>query len=167
MKPRTFWKPLDRVELPFLRWVERVRFGGSIEQATAVITRAGEHGVVWYVIGGVAAAVDERRRPLWLRATGIVGAVYGANTLLKLIARRGRPPIAARGTPTGLSFPSAHAATSFAAARVFGEIEPRVKLPLYVAAVNVTGSRLHFCVHYPSDLIAGAAFGDALARLTR
>lgn len=167
MKPRAFWRPLDEAELPFLEWVERVRLGGRVEQATELITRAGEHGVVWYVVGGVAAAVDEQRRPLWLRAIGIVGAVYGANTMLKLIARRKRPPLAARGTPTGLSFPSAHAATSFAAARVFSDIEPRAKLPLYLAAVNVTGSRLHFCVHYPSDLIAGAAFGDLLARLTR
>lgn len=167
MKPLAFWKPLDKAELPFLEWVERVRFGGSIEQATALITRAGEHGVVWYVVGGVAAAVDEPRRPAWLRALKSIAAVYVANTLLKTIARRGRPPIAARGTPTGLSFPSSHAATSFAAARLFSDIEPRAKLPLYIAAVNVTGSRLHFCVHYPSDLIAGAAFGDLLARLAR
>ena len=46
MKPRAFWKPLDAVELPFLKWVERVRFGGIIERATGMITIAGEHGAV-------------------------------------------------------------------------------------------------------------------------
>jgi membrane-associated phospholipid phosphatase len=93
-----------------------------------------------------------------------VAVVYGLNTALKLLARRQRPPIAALGTPTALSFPSSHAATSFAAARLFSEIEPGARPLFYFAALNVVGSRLHFCVHYPSDLLAGAALGDAAAR---
>ncbi|MGB1582514.1 MAG: phosphatase PAP2 family protein [Solirubrobacterales bacterium] len=167
MKPRAGWKTLDAIELPFLEWVERVRLGGMIERATGLITVAGEHGGVWYVIGGTAALVDKPQRSSWLRATFTVALVYLLNTLLKLAAGRRRPPVAARGTPTALSFPSSHAVTSFAAARLFSALAPKLKLPLYFTAVNVTGSRLHFCVHYPSDLIAGAAIGDVLARAAR
>ncbi len=166
MSSRAFWKPLDDAELPLLEWVERVRMGGPVEQATGLITKAGEHGMIWYVVGGTAALIDRQQRSGWLRATVTVAAIYGLNTLLKLAAGRRRPPIAAHGTPSALGFPSSHAVTSFAAARLFAVLAPKLKLPLYFAAVNVTGSRLHFCVHYPSDLIAGAVIGDAVARAT-
>jgi undecaprenyl-diphosphatase len=161
---RSIWKPLDAAELPALEWVERVRFGGVIQLATRMITEAGQHGAVWYVVAGAGAYRDPAKRQRWIAAGVKVAVVYGLNTALKLLARRQRPPIAALGTPTALSFPSSHAATSFAAARLFSEIEPGARPLFYFAALNVVGSRLHFCVHYPSDLLAGAALGDAAAR---
>jgi membrane-associated phospholipid phosphatase len=167
LKYRSFWKSLDRAELPVLEWVERVRAGGAIQQATRAITESGQYGAVWYAIAGGAAYRDPAKRDRWIAAGAKVAGVYAANTALKMIARRQRPPIAALGTPTGLSFPSAHASTSFAAARLFSEIEPVARPVFYLAAVSVTGSRLHFCVHYPSDLLAGAALGDAAARALR
>jgi undecaprenyl-diphosphatase len=57
-----------------------------------------------------------------------------------------------------LSYPSAHAATSFAAARA-------LPLPLYPLATAMALSRLYLGVHYPSDTLAGAALGDAVAKL--
>jgi undecaprenyl-diphosphatase len=164
VKYRSFWKPLDKAELPLLEWVERVRAGGVIDQATRVITESGQHGLIWYGIAGVAAYRDPSKRERWIAAGAKVAGVYAATTALKLLARRQRPPIAALGTPTALSFPSSHATTSFAAARLFSEIEPGARPLFYFAAFNIVGSRLHFCVHYPSDLIAGAAIGDAAAR---
>jgi membrane-associated phospholipid phosphatase len=160
VKPRKFWAPLDRAELPALEWVERVRFAGPIERATKVLTLAGEHGLIWYGVAGAAAAIDKPRRAQWLRAGATVAALYGANTALKFTARRQRPPIAEIGTETDLSFPSSHAVTSFAAAALFSEFAPSAKPLFYIGALNVTASRLHFCVHYPSDLIAGAAIGQ-------
>lgn len=167
MQYRAFWKPLDKAELPVLKWVERVRLGGVVQQATRVITESGQYGAVWYAVAGAAAYRDPAKRDRWIAAGAKVAGIYAANTALKMVARRQRPPVAALGTPTGLSFPSAHASTSFAAARLFSDIEPGFTPLFYFAAVNVTGSRLHFCVHYPSDLIAGAALGEAAARALR
>ncbi len=167
LKPCACWRPLDIVELPLLKLVERVRLGGRANAATAVITRAGEHGAVWYLIAGAASAVDEPRGERWRQAGFAAVAAYLAGSALKLIARRARPPLASIGTETTLSFPSLHAATSFAAARAFAELlpEPFDRAP-YFAAAAVTASRLHFCVHYPSDLAAGALLGDAIGRAT-
>ena len=164
MEPLRFWKPLDRAELPVLEWVEGVRFGGVVEDATRVLTWAGEHGDVWYLLAGSAALFDKPRRGEWLRAAAAVAAVYGLSTALKFILRRRRPPVASIGAETQLSFPSSHAVTSFAAARIFSAIAPAGRPLLYVGAVSVTGSRLHFCVHYPSDLLAGALLGDLAGR---
>lgn len=165
--PRACWRLLDRVELPWLKLVERVRLGGRVQQATAVVTRAGEHGAVWYLIAGTASLVDEPRRDRWRQAGLAVAGTYLVGSAFKLAARRARPPLSAIGTETALSFPSLHAATSFAAARTFAALLPVPFAPVpYAGALAVTASRLHFCVHYPSDLLAGAALGDAIGRAT-
>lgn len=164
MKYRSFWKPLDRAELPALEWVRRTRRKGAANTAARVLTRAGEHGLIWYGVAGVAAWRDERRRDEWIAAGAKVAVIYGLNTALKTVARRQRPPIAEVGTPTGLSFPSSHAATCFAAARLYGDLAPAARPALYAFAAGVTSTRLHFLVHYPTDIVAGAALGDTAAR---
>lgn len=167
LEPRAFWRPLDRAELPLLKGVAKVRLGGPAEQAATFITRIGEHGGFWYAAAGAASMVDRRQASRWQQTALVVLAGYGVSTAVKLVARRSRPPIAAIGTETGLSFPSSHTVTSFAAARMFSYLLPASARPaVYVMAALFPASRLHFCVHYPSDIAAGAALGDAVGRAT-
>jgi decaprenylphosphoryl-5-phosphoribose phosphatase len=58
------------------------------------------------------------------------------------------------------SFPSAHATTSFTAARAYGGLIPAA--PLYAAASLFAVSRPYLGVHYPSDVIVGALLGAVL-----
>ena len=92
---------------------------------------------------------------------------YGANQLVKVIVRRKRPPHEGRLTRTlsDLSYPSAHAATSVAGARRLSETLPAA--PLWTLAAALALSRLYLGLHYPSDTVAGAALGGAIAELTR
>ena len=84
-----------------------------------------------------------------------------------MIVRRRRPPRDGRLTSTmsDLSYPSAHATTSVAGARRLSETLPAA--PLWALAIALAGSRLYLRVHYPTDTIAGAALGGAVAELTR
>ncbi len=84
-------------------------------------------------------------------------AAYGTNQLIKVIVRRPRPQDKVIETATELSYPSAHAATSLAAARAVPQ--------LYPAAVLMAGSRIALRVHHTSDVLAGAALGAAVAEL--
>jgi decaprenylphosphoryl-5-phosphoribose phosphatase len=137
------------------------------ERAITLFSRTGEHAACWLALGAVGAttAPDATRRRAWLRGTLIVASSYAANYAVKLVVRRARPqlpgfepltPVVSR-----LSFPSAHATTSFAAARAFSAVAPAALL--YAAAVAFALSRPYLGVHYPSDVVAGAVLGTAIA----
>ncbi len=63
------------------------------------------------------------------------------------------------------SFPSAHAANSFAMATVLSWRLPKVAPIAFVFAALVAYSRIYVGVHYPFDVIAGALLGLVIGRL--
>jgi undecaprenyl-diphosphatase len=137
------------------------------ERLVAGYSRLGEHAACWFVLGstGLALDPDPARRAQWRRGLGIVGAAFGLNYAVKLAVRRPRPQLPElpplSPVVSSLSFPSAHSTTSFAAARAFRGLVPAGVL--YVAAVGFALSRPYLGVHYPSDVIAGAVLGTAVA----
>jgi membrane-associated phospholipid phosphatase len=69
------------------------------------------------------------------------------------------------GTPSRLSFPSAHATSTTAAAVLYGGLTGRRLSPLLVPPMLV--SRMVLGVHYPSDVVAGSVLGAAIGGLVR
>jgi membrane-associated phospholipid phosphatase len=127
-----------------------------LERAAALYARAGENGVLWLLL----SALTRNRR-----AFRITLIALAANTTVKQVVRRPRPDLGPDLVPlastiSSLSYPSAHATTSFAAAGALGS-----SLPLYAAAGAMALTRPYLGVHYPSDVVAGAALGVALEKL--
>jgi membrane-associated phospholipid phosphatase len=141
----------------------------QIEEAMKALGTAGEWGAVWVAIGVAAAAVDTPRRERWLRAGAVAPAAVGVNYLVKLAVRRRRPrlrrlpPLAA--APSELSFPSAHATSSVAAAAAMGRVAPGSRPPLYGLAGAICMTRPYLGMHYPSDVLGGVALGLVIGRL--
>ncbi len=138
----------------------------AVERAVALYSRLGEHSALWLAIGVAGGLADRSRAGEWRRARRTVLGVYAVNTAIKFAVRRPRPQIPGlpplQGTTTGLSFPSAHAATSFAGALVYRRLGLPAA-PLYGLAGSMAASRVYLGVHYPTDILAGALLGTALA----
>jgi len=158
---------LRALDLAALRLLRTRGHAPAVESAVIVLSRSGENGLLWYTIALAGAFFEPAARPLYRRAAMAVLASFALSQAVKRAVRRARPLLddlpALVGTLSGRSYPSSHAATSFAAARVLRLALPA--LPLYGLAGAMALSRPYLGVHYPSDALAGAALGDAVARL--
>src|SRR2546430_15318318 len=140
------------------RWQTAHRTG-FLDPIFEGLTYAGTYGALWLVLAAVAALL--LRRPqvfVWtLVADGLGELVADA---LKGAIPRARPHVHALVTrPHTHSFPSGHATTSFACATVIALLLPRLRIPLFLLAAAVAWSRVYVGVHYPLDVLAGAALG--------
>jgi membrane-associated phospholipid phosphatase len=159
---------LRALDLGLLRLLRTRGHPPSVEATVIAFARAGEHGLVWYALAGIGAALDRERRPVYLRAARAVFATMIANACIKRVVRRTRPVMeglpALTPTLSWHSYPSAHASTSFAGARILAGALPAGVV--YGLASTMALSRPYLGVHYPSDVVAGAVLGDAVARMT-
>jgi len=137
-------------------------------QAATALSRAGDHAGAWILLGIGGAVADQRRRGQWLEALTAVVAAHGASVVVKRLARRVRPEhdglVSHVPVPSRWSFPSSHATSTTTAAMVYGPLVGGTRLAA-VLPVAMGWSRLALGVHYPTDVISGAALGAAVATM--
>ncbi|MEU9154342.1 phosphatase PAP2 family protein [Streptomyces sp. NPDC048417] len=140
------------------------------------LSRSANHGVLWFA---AAAAVAASRTPRARRAAvrGLASlslASLTINTLGKRSVRRPRPvldPVPAvrhlKRQPITTSFPSGHAASAAAFAAGVALESPGWGAVVAPVAFSVAMSRVYTGVHFPSDVLAGAALGVGAAFAVR
>ncbi|WP_027942466.1 phosphatase PAP2 family protein [Amycolatopsis taiwanensis] len=156
-------------EVKVLATAQRLLKRPGAVKAARGLSHFGEHSIGWFAAGLVGAAVDRRHRKDWLvAAAGVVGA-HAASIAVKRVVRRPRPDHESVevlvGTPSRLSFPSSHATSTTAAAVLYSGLTGRNLVPALVPPM--LASRLVLGVHYPTDVLAGAALGGVVGGLLR
>ena len=132
------------------------------------LSHFGEHSIGWLAAAALGAALQPARRRAWLVAGAGTLASHVAVMAVKRVVRRRRPhhpAVAIKvGTPSPLSFPSAHATSTTAAAILLSRA---AGLPAGLGAAVLVPpmalSRIVLGVHYPSDVAFGAALGAVVA----
>lgn len=145
-------------------WIVAHRVGW-LDWLFIALSWVGTFGAVWIVIALALAVVWRRPSIIVLVVAAVVGGELYSD-LGKAIIARHRPFEHQLGpTSSTHSFPSGHSATSFASATVLASFAPRLRVPLYALAALIAFSRVYNGMHYPTDVLAGAAGGVAIALL--
>jgi undecaprenyl-diphosphatase len=136
------------------------------------LSYAGRLGLLWVAIAFLVCLLYRRWGVLGLTIVAVALADWSAMGLKALFDRE-RPPLRYAEpdplvrTPHDGSFPSGHAATSFAAATILSFAFPRLAPYLFVLAAAVAWSRVYVGVHYPLDILGGALLGVLVATALR
>lgn len=156
---------MHEADLRLLRAMRTHGHTPGIESAAKALGKAANNAMVWVVLGVVLALLDPERREQWLICALLGPVAIVLNYGIKLAVRRPRPVLEGLpplgGAPSSLSFPSAHALSSFAVATAMFRVDPATAGALVIAAAISLG-RPYLGMHYPSDVIVGAVLGVLL-----
>jgi undecaprenyl-diphosphatase len=167
-----FWQRMDHAEQALCLRVNRGCHRPVLRAFFAAVSRTGD-GPLWYALIAVVALLDEQsgwRIALMMAVNGVAGvALY---RLLKTRLVRERPFISHAGILCGTtpldrySFPSGHTLHAVSFTILAGAHYPWLLPGLLPLALAMATSRVVLGLHYPSDVLAGAAIGVALASMS-
>lgn len=145
------------------------------DQVLPRLSSLANHSVLWGIVAAALFSSGKRRaRRAALRGLVSVGLTSAiVNLPMKLAFRRARPSLDAvpvvrhvARIPVTSSFPSGHSASAFAFAVGASKELPQLA-PVLVPVASLVGfSRVYVGVHFPGDVLVGAAMGAAIAGAT-
>lgn len=152
-------------EFAILDWIQANMRNPALDLLMPAITALGNSGLIWLLLAGILLLTPKHRRAGAAVLAGLVLEIICCNMVLKPLVARVRPCdvntavqlLIAR--PDDFSFPSGHTGASFAAAAALFADRNRLWIPSLILALLIAFSRLYLYVHYPTDILAGAAIG--------
>jgi len=158
-------RDLDRA---LFRAVFRLKWA-PLTSVMRAFTVAGTAGALWGFFAAAAFLITGLQLPNLLVPWAAVAGSWTLAEGAKYLFNRARPFIwdteiaPLTKTPSSSSFPSGHSATAAGGALTLSVFYPPFAPALVAAAFLVVLSRVYLGVHFPIDVLAGAAIGISTA----
>ena len=156
---------IQELDFAILGWIQLNLRCEWLDWLMPKVTLFGELGLFWIAVTIVLLLAKQHRRCGAMLACGLTAGLIVGNGLMKHLVARARPcwidPSVNMlvAVPTDFSFPSGHTLACFIAATVLLRYDRRLGIPALCIAVAVAFSRLYLYVHFPTDVLCGAALG--------
>jgi undecaprenyl-diphosphatase len=143
-----------------------------LDAIMALLSNIGNAGIFWILLSLVLLIPKKFRKTGLMMVISMTVTFIIGNLILKNLVMRARPcqideTVALLVTmPGDYSFPSGHAMNGFATSVALLCNDKRLGIPAVVLAVLIAFSRLYNFVHFPTDVLFGAALGTVVALLT-
>ena len=138
----------------------------------AFLSRAFQLGIPWLILGAVLFCFKKTRSAGVILVAAVALAFFFNEIAIKNAVGRERPCTIdpsiqlAIERPTSYSFPSGHTASCFAAVGTLLFTFKKLGVPMLLFATFMGFSRMYLFVHFPTDVLAGAAMGLLMAWVT-
>ena len=155
------------MEFDLLYLIQNYLRTDAIDRAMTFIFNdlVGSKGEIWLILGIVLLILPKTRKAgLCLLSSYIIAYFIGDGILKNLIARP-RPctldqtVLLTVTRPTSYSCPSVHSMLAFASAVCVFRFHRKTGIVALVFAALIGFSRMYFFVHFPTDVLFGAALG--------
>lgn len=138
---------------------------GASDKLALFFSGVGAAGFVWIGIGLFLFLKEEKKNHrFFIPILAALGSCwFFVEVVLKFLVARPRPGVfdsaIVVGSAGGFSFPSSHAATSWAMAMILARYEPRLTWIFYLLASVISFTRIYLGVHFPLDVLVGSFIG--------
>ena len=162
-----FWESFDFMnafELKILDFIQSTFACGFLDGAMKIITAVGEAKTLIAITAVLLLFKKTRKIGIYAAVSMILGLIV-ANGIIKNLIDRPRPCDLNEAfnliieRPYDSSFPSGHATACFGFTTVLMKKCKRFGIPALVLTILVAFSRLYLYLHFPTDVLTGAAIG--------
>ena len=155
----------QKIDIQILDFIDRYLQFTILDRIMLIITRMGNGGLVWILLSIYLIYSNNYRIEGYMVIISMVLTAILGEGLIKHLIKRTRPfikidqRILLISKPMTYSFPSGHAASSFAVAGVFIKMNTDISIYITILASLIAFSRLYLNVHYLSDVLIGVILG--------
>lgn len=152
---------ITAVDFSILDFIQNNIRCGFLDAVMPYITRLGDGGVLWIVLGAALLFFPKTRRCGAAILIGLLLSLLICNVLIKPLVARPRPcvlrPVSDMliAVPGDYSFPSGHTAAAFITAFTIWLSFKRTGAAMSAVAALIAFSRMYLYVHYPTDILGG------------
>lgn len=162
---------INETELRWLHWLREQWQTPFLDTVMPFLSSLADDGWLWIALSVLLLCFRRTRRAGVSMALSLLLGLLIGNVILKNVIGRIRPydldpsVVLLVERLSDFAFPSGHTLASFEAATALTVRHRRWGCAALVLAAAIALSRLYLFVHYPTDVLAGAALGVAIGLL--